>query len=259
MRDNQIPKSKHRSNSHLLDQRWRSCHRRHVCPSSLKTAKSGNFQRAITKLTTNSTWLKTTDNCYIAQIHLEEPANKDILDNCGPIGFLQVNYTDTEAAPVEEDELIQKPASGQADLKGASWSQVKQRAASPEPEPEPEAAPAPIPEPLAEASGELHKRYLINITVGEDYAFCHRTPVGTAKVVKKYEFGTGVRMQCYENTGSTVANETYWYKTTDFCYVREVDFFESLFDREFFLPGLSGYGDANCGAEYRFPACSLFE
>lgn len=28
-------------------------------------------------------------------------------------------------------------------------------------------------------------------------------------------------------------NETYWYFTTDFCYVREVDFWESLFDREF--------------------------
>ena len=87
--------------------------------------------------------------------------------------------------------------------------------------------------PLAEASAELHKRYLINITVGEDYAFCHQKPVGTSKVVKKYEFGTGVWMQCYESTDSTIANESYWYKTTDFCYVREVDFFESLFDREF--------------------------
>lgn len=182
-----------------------------------------------TRLTSYRTWVKTTDNCYINQIHLEEPADKDILDNCGPIGFLQVNYTDTQAAPVQADELIQKPASGQSKIKGASWSHVSQRAASPEPEPEP----APLPAPLAEASAELHKRYLINITVGEDYAFCHQKPVGTSKVVKKYEFGTGVWMQCYESTDSTIANESYWYKTTDFCYVREVDFFESLFDREF--------------------------
>ncbi|KAH7319116.1 hypothetical protein BKA65DRAFT_95143 [Rhexocercosporidium sp. MPI-PUGE-AT-0058] len=221
-----------------------------ICPDNASCATI-KYQKPGTDLTVtcwtndgeavidDTTWVKTTDNCYIAQIHLEEPADKHILDNCGPIGFLQVNYTDTTAAPVEPDERIAKPASAQAELRGASWSHVQQRAASPEPEPE--ALPVPLPAPLAEASAELHKRYLINITVGEDYAFCHKKPVGSSKVVKKYEFGTGVWMQCYESTETTIANETYWYKTTDFCYVREVDFFESLFD------------------QYRFPACSLFD
>ncbi|KAA8574830.1 hypothetical protein EYC84_004075 [Monilinia fructicola] len=46
----------------------------------------------------------------------------------------------------------------------------------------------------------------------------------------------------YENTFTNPnPNETYWYLTTDFCYVREVDFWESLFD------------------QYRFPNCALFE
>lgn len=192
----------------------------------------------LAKLIYHSTWVKTTDNCYVAQIHLEEPANKDILDNCGPIGFLQVDYTEAQATPVKANQLIQKLASGQSKIKGASWSRVQQRSASPMPEakPEAEAVPAPFPAPLTESSSQLHKRYLINITVGDDYAICHQTPVGNSTVVKKYEFGTGVKMQCYESTDSTNANETYWYKTTDFCYVREVDFVESLFDREFDFP-----------------------
>ncbi|CZT47113.1 uncharacterized protein RSE6_07642 [Rhynchosporium secalis] len=180
----------------------------------------------------DTTWVKTTDNCYVAQIHLEEPANKAVLDNCGPIGFIQVNYTTNVAvASARKDQLIPASANSKAKVKAASWSRVQQREALAAAEAEAGALPAPIPAPLAEASAELHKRYLINITVGEDYAYCHEKTVGTSKVLKKYEFGKEVRMQCYVSTDSTVANESYWYKTTDFCYVREGDFFESLFDR----------------------------
>ena len=157
-----------------------------------------------------------------------------------------MNYTNVEAAKVQTNQLIPKPASAEAKskIKTASWSHhIKQRAASPNAEAEPEALPVPLPAPLAEASSELHKRYLINITVGEDYAYCHEKPVGTSKVLTKYEFATGVWMQCYQSTDSTHPYETAWYKTTDFCYVREVDFFESLYDREFFsFPGLDDCG-----------------
>jgi hypothetical protein len=65
-------------------------------------------------------------------------------------------------------------------------------------------------------------------------------------------------MQCYVDTGATNPNETYWYETVDFCYVREVDFWESLFDREY-CPEVKGENEILTEIEYRFPACSLFE
>jgi len=42
-------------------------------------------------------------------------------------------------------------------------------------------------------------------------------------------------MQCYAETNSTDPNEVYWYETTDFYYVREVDFWQSLDDGKFDL------------------------
>lgn len=159
----------------------------------------------------DSTWLKTKDNCYVAEIGLEAKADRSKIDYCGPVGFLQLNYTG--------------PAKREAD-------------AEPAPVPVTDAKPAPVPEPIHE---NIQKRYLINITVGEDYAKCHTSPNSTSSVVKKYPFDHKVWMQCYVDTGATNPNETYWYETIDFCYVREVDFWESLFD------------------QYRFPACSLFE
>ncbi|KAB8304238.1 hypothetical protein EYC80_003656 [Monilinia laxa] len=98
----------------------------------------------------DSTWLKTTDNCYVAQIGLEEPVDKTEIDYCGPVGFIQAK--------------------------------------------------------IMLVATKHHLR------------------------------------QCYENNFTNPnPNETYWYFTTDFCYVREVDFWESLFD------------------QYRFPNCDLFE
>lgn len=196
----------------------------------------------------STTWLKTTDNCYINQIHLEEPANKAVIDNCGPVGFIQINETGTQEPEGVARLSIPVPASGKANIKGAPWSHVLKRAASPAPEAEAEveaeaeaALAPPLPAPLAESSAGLHKRFLINITVGEEYSACHEKPVGTSKVLKQYEFGEEVWMQCFEDVDTPIANETYWYKTTDFCFVREVEYFESLFD------------------QYRFPNCLLFE
>lgn len=121
-------------------------------------------------------------------------ATKSTLDNCGPIPFLQINQTGN----VDPDN---------------------KRSAAPESLPKP-------------APG-LEKRYLVNFTVGEDYAYCHSCASSSCSTVKKYPWDTSVWLQCYVDTGATNENETYWMKTTDFCYVREVDFWESLFDREF--------------------------
>jgi hypothetical protein len=106
---------------------------------------------------------------------------------------------------------------------------VKQRSASPA--------------PVATVEKELEKRYLLNITVGEDYAACHSCPNTTCEVERRYPFNHGVIVQCDVDAGLPYPNATYeyayWYLTTDFCYVREVDFWESLFDREYFLLGVT--------------------
>ncbi|KAI9648264.1 hypothetical protein NHQ30_002896 [Ciborinia camelliae] len=160
----------------------------------------------------DSTWLKTTDNCYVAQIGLEEPADKTELDYCGPVGFLQLNFTTPtkrSASPLHSNERSHR-------------SLAKHSPPS--------------------SSTDLNKRYLVNITVGEDYAHCYSTPSSSSQLVKSYEWNHSVWVQCYEDTlANPNPNETYWYFTTDFCYVREVDFWESLFD------------------QYRFPNCQLFE
>ncbi|KUJ08886.1 uncharacterized protein LY89DRAFT_741715 [Mollisia scopiformis] len=155
----------------------------------------------------DTTWLKTTDNCYVNEQGLRDPANKDILDNCGPIGFLQLNDTGS-----------------------------RKRESLPDRDPAPDLSSPP-------GTGiDLGSQYLVNLTVGEDYAYCYNCPnTTTCDVVTRYRFKQEVWMQCYYTAPVEVANETYWYETTDFCYVREVDFFQSLFD------------------QYRFPDCSLFD
>lgn len=145
------------------------------------------------------------------ELHLGSPADKAVLDNCGAIGFIQTNDTSASTASRSASNtlLIPKPAAA---------STPKRRSPS--------------------SPAELHKRYLINMTVGEDFAACHAATTSASAVVKRYPFDAGVWMQCYA-TNATAADpaEEYWYKTTDFCYVREVDFWESLFDREFALCG----------------------
>jgi hypothetical protein len=148
-------------------------------------------------------WLKTTSNCYIAEVHLEDAANRDVLDNCGPIGFIQVNYT----GPYEARSLD---------------------SADPEP--------TPIPDAILERGTQM----LINLTVGEDFAICYScTNVTTCDVVKKYKFQSPVYMQCGiavdTKTGPAESDfsRAYWYETTDWCFVKESDFFESIMDCEF--------------------------
>lgn len=149
-------------------------------------------------LTRSRTWLKTTDNCYVAEVGLHQPADKDVLDNCGPIGFIQANWT------------------GDAKVASRSLKPIT----------------LPSPETPPNVGTDLNSHYLVNITVGEDYAFCHSCPNSTCDIVGKYAWKHEVWVQCYvDNLDATNANETYWYETTDFCYVHEGDFEQSLFDR----------------------------
>ena len=125
----------------------------------------------------------------------------DVLDNCGPIGFLQLNDT----------TVYNKRASSSA--------------------PRPVTLPGLETPPTTDTS--LGVNYLVNITVGEDFANCYTCLSSTAcDRVMRYGFGREVWVQCYSTVLDAPTNETYWYETTDFCYVREVDFFQSLFDRK---------------------------
>ncbi|CZR55032.1 uncharacterized protein PAC_04918 [Phialocephala subalpina] len=161
----------------------------------------------------DKTWLKTSDNCYVAEVGLYEPANKDILDNCGPIGFLQVNWTGSKRDTSRSPKPITLPSLQTP--------------------------------PPPKIGTDLKSHYLANITVGEDNAFCHSCANSTCDVVKKYPYKYEVWVQCYvDNLDATNPNETYWYETTDFCYVHEGDFEQSLFD-------LLGVESKHAGAEVK--------
>jgi hypothetical protein len=130
---------------------------------------------------------------------LQDPANKDILDYCGPIGFIQLNDTvpypkqrSTPAlSPVALHDLARSPKTGIS----------------------------------------LNAQYLANITVGEDYANCYSCANSTTcNLVTRYRFEEEVWVQCWYIAPDGTGDDQYWYETTDFCYVREVDFFQSLFD-----------------------------
>jgi hypothetical protein len=176
--------------------------------------------------------VKTTDNCYVSETGFANPANRFILANCGAIGFLQVNYTG-EYDVGEAAARIGKP------------SKAIPRSA--------EAAPddIPLPEPLEET--EIGSHFLINVTVGNDFAACRTCANVTCDLQQVYRFNQSVFAQCYEETTSSNPNETYWYETTDFCFAKVVDFWQSLDDGKFaFISAWNtgfygGLDDEKCG------------
>jgi hypothetical protein len=137
--------------------------------------------------------------------------NRFTLANCGVIGFVQANYTG-------DYDVGSHARIGKA-------SRVIQRSAEPEP------IDIPIPEPIEET--EISANYLINLTVGNDFADCRTCANITCDLQQRYHFNHTVLAQCYQETTSANPNETYWYETTDFCFVETVDFWESLDDRKF--------------------------
>lgn len=65
-------------------------------------------------------------------------------------------------------------------------------------------------------------QYLINVTVGEEYAYCRSCPDEACGAQKVYAFGQEVWLQCLVS-----GNGTWWSETVEFCYVRSGDFWES--------------------------------
>jgi len=115
------------------------------------------------------------------------------------------------------------------------------------------AAPPPLP--------KLEARYLINVTVGEDYAYCHEKPLTTTPILKAYEFMTEVFLQCItQNNDPADPNNTFWELTTDFCYVRSLDFFESPEGdcKSWSVKWWSTEVELIFWVDYKFPDCSNF-
>jgi hypothetical protein len=193
-----------------------------------------------------SIWLKTTENCYVAEIGLHSKADKTKLDYCGAIGFIQLNYTDPATIEVEVDHARKTMAKPVMHAAGEAI-------------------------PKLEDANHLSKRYLVNFTVGEDYAVCHTCLNTTCSVVKRYPFNKEVRLQCYEDLigypsiNLTASDTSLWLETTDFCWVKASDFWQDVGDRKCFSSPSLGVTKqrnrehADNATEYRFPACSLFE
>lgn len=160
-----------------------------------------------TTVINNSMWLKTTQNCYVAQIGLDNAVDASAIDFCGPIPFLElINAANRSGSdpPGEPKEPV--------DVRGVvSVSELEVRSA----------------------------KYLISVHVGEEYASCRSCPGLNCTVAKTYEFNTELWLQCL--VLSTAPNETYWSETTDWCFVRSEDLWES--------PE---------GDNYKFPQCSNF-
>ncbi|KAK7179961.1 hypothetical protein DPSP01_009871 [Paraphaeosphaeria sporulosa] len=141
-------------------------------------------------------WMKTTNNCYVAQKNLYSKPDITYLDPCGPIPYLEIEKHFNENGT----------------------SDVDKRDAAPEP-------------------GTFAPSYLINVTVGENYALCRSCAQETCRVERRYVFDQEVWLQCLVDT-----NGTWWSETTDFCYVKNSDFWQS--------PE---------GDYYRNPLCEYFE
>jgi hypothetical protein len=77
--------------------------------------------------------------------------------------------------------------------------------------------------------------------------------------VRKYKWNTNATAQCFEDQNSyPVTPQGSWMLTTDFCWVREQDFWESPGrGRKFISFCLAGFV-LIMRAGYRFPRCSLF-
>ncbi|KAF2830840.1 hypothetical protein CC86DRAFT_402844 [Ophiobolus disseminans] len=161
-------------------------------------------------------WLKTTNNCYVAQKNLYSKPDITYLEPCGPIPHLEIAVHNNENGTSEVNK------------RDASESDVEERDTIAEPVPE-----------LADRG----LMYLVNVTVGEEYAHCRKCPSLSCQTEKIYEFNQELWLQCLAlgKNGTEVIESDYWSQTTDFCYVHGTDLWESL-----------------SGDFYRFPRCELF-
>lgn len=137
-------------------------------------------------------WMKTTNNCYVSRKHLYSKPDITYLDSCGPIPYLETEKHWNENGTSEIDAVQRRDADEEAEVRHVEEREI------------------------------LRPRYLINVTVGEDFADCHEKPDPKSHVEKRYKFDQEVWLQCV-----TEQNGTWWSETTDFCYVDNKNFWQS--------------------------------
>ncbi|KAH8672136.1 hypothetical protein BGZ60DRAFT_374262 [Tricladium varicosporioides] len=81
------------------------------------------------------------------------------------------------------------------------------------------ASPEPIP-------ALQNTKYLVNETIGEEYAKCYERPRTNSTVILTYNFNDIVTLQCYTAPPGR-SGPLLWMMTTDFCYITEKDVWES--------------------------------
>jgi hypothetical protein len=136
--------------------------------------------------------MKTTNNCYVAQKNLYSKPDITYLDPCGPVPRLEIVDHYNENGT----------------------SDVNKRDPNPSP------------------PTNLGAMYLVNATIGEEYAYCRSCANATCEVEVTYEFDQEVWVQCVTETGGSY-NGTWWTFTTDFCYVLNTDYWQSpVYDSE---------------------------
>jgi hypothetical protein len=172
----------------------------------------------------NTNWLKTTDNCYVAEIGLWEKADKDVLENCGPVEFLELNSTYAKRAALPEPTSL------------PSLGDQEEVVAAPEPT-APPFSQIPVPS-LKEVSNSIEKRYLVNFTIGEEYSYCRSCPDRSCEVEKVYEFNQSVILMCWllPDVGED------WVHTTDICWIPANETWEDLHDN-YYYPTCQDFND----------------
>jgi hypothetical protein len=111
-------------------------------------------------------WMKTTNNCYVAQKNLYSKPDITYLDPCGPVPFLEIANHNNENGTSEVNKR---------DAASKSVLELDERAA----------------------------HYLENVTIGEEYSYCRSCADDPCKVEKTYEFNQEVWIQCLVNTNQT--------------------------------------------------------
>lgn len=156
-------------------------------------------------------WHKTTNNCYVAQKNLWEKPDITYLDNCGPIPILEPEKHWNE--------------NGTSDINKRDTTEEDTTDFIP-----------------ASKTPDMTLNYIVNVTVGEEYAYCRSCAKESCRSQKRYEFNQEVWLQCLVNVGGPNGTSSWWSQTTDFCYMKNTDFWE-----------------APQGDFYRFPLCEYFE
>jgi len=122
--------------------------------------------------------MKTTNNCYVAQKNLYSKPDINYLDSCGPIPHLELVDHNNENGTSEVDKR---------EVNGRRKSL----------------------QPVLELTSR-GLMYLVNVTVGEEYAYCRSCPKDPCETKKTYEIDQEVWLHFLVKND----NETVWWSET---------------------------------------------